>query len=175
MRAYSRNGMRLDSKKVPDQPLDDGDHDSETGNAILIPCNPTFDIPQPHMMPPTDLDRCDILSERLTEFQDLIASIFFSFASWLVYLPLQTTERVLHLVHPHSRNWAFVAQSGDMDDPHFKSYAWELAPCVPSTSGRKTTVIVMAMPPWVLTPADLQCFATCKEARIQTPLLVSAL
>ena len=54
--------MALDSNKVvPDQPLDAGDHDSETGNAILIPCNPTFDIPQPHVMPPIDLDRCDIL------------------------------------------------------------------------------------------------------------------
>jgi hypothetical protein len=75
IRAYSRNGMRLDSNKVPDQPLEGGDHDPETGNAILIPCNPTFDISQPHMMPPTDLDRCDILPEQLTEFQDLNPSI----------------------------------------------------------------------------------------------------
>jgi hypothetical protein len=52
--------MTLDSSKVvPDYPLDGGDSDSETGNAIRIPCNPTFDIPQPPMIPPTDLDRCD--------------------------------------------------------------------------------------------------------------------
>ncbi|KAI0306599.1 hypothetical protein B0F90DRAFT_1691319 [Multifurca ochricompacta] len=127
---------------VPDHPLEEGDCNSETGIAIRIPCNPTFDIPQPPMIPPTDLDR---------------------FASWLVYLPLQTTERAMHLVHPKSRPWSFVCQNGDMDDAHFKYYAWELEPCVPSTSGRKTTVIVMAMPPWTLTPTDLQCFAACKE------------
>ncbi|KAN0123878.1 hypothetical protein V8E52_002368 [Russula decolorans] len=130
------------SKVVPDYPLDGGDSDSETGNAIRIPCNPTFDIPQPPMIPPTDLDR---------------------FSSWLDYLPLQTTERALHLVHPESRHWSFVLQSGDLDDTHFKYYAWELAPCIPSKSGRKTTAIVMAMPPWTLTPTDLQCFAACKE------------
>jgi len=127
---------------VPDHPSEGGDLDSETGNAIRIPCNPTFDIPQPPMIPPTDLDR---------------------FASWLVYLPLQTTERAMHLVHPKSRHCSFVAQNGDMDDAHFKYYAWELATCVPSTSGRKATAIVMAMPPWTLTPTDLRSFATPTE------------
>jgi hypothetical protein len=105
-------------------------------------------------------------SESLIEFKEseyLLSS--FSFSYWLNYLPLKTTERALHLVHPESRHWSFVLQSGDLDDPHFKYYAWELAPCVPSTSGRKTTAIVMAMPPWTLTPTDLQCFAACKEAR----------
>ena len=89
----------------------------------------------------------------------------FSFASWLVYLPLQTTERAMHLVHPKSRHCSFVAQTGDMDDAHFKYYAWELATCVPSTSGQKATAIVMAMPPWTLTPTDLRSFATPTEAR----------
>ena len=59
LRTYA-NRITLDSSKVvPDYPLDGGDSDSETGNAIRIPCNPTFDIPQPPMIPPTDLDRCD--------------------------------------------------------------------------------------------------------------------
>ncbi|SRR6266404_4220660 len=44
---------------VSEHPLSEDDYDSETGNAICIPCNPTFNIPQPHMIPPTDLDRCD--------------------------------------------------------------------------------------------------------------------
>src|SRR5216684_5861129 len=96
---------------------------------------------------------------------------FFSFSCWLDYLPLQTTERTLHLVHPKSQQWSFVLQSGDLDDPHFKYYAWELAPYTHSTSGRKATAIVMAMPPWTLTPTDLQCFATCKEARNDTLLI----
>jgi len=73
----------------------------------------------------------------------------------------------MHLVHPNSRYWSFVAQNGDMDDAHFKYYAWELASHIPSTSGRETTAIVMAMPPWTMTPTDLQCFAACKEARTQ--------
>ncbi|KAI9466186.1 hypothetical protein BJY52DRAFT_1183059 [Lactarius psammicola] len=108
------------SRVVPEHPLKEGDYDSETGKAICIPCNPTFDIPQPHMIPPTDLD---------------------CFASWLVYLPLQTAERAMHLVHPKSRPWSFVYQHGDMDDAHFKYYAWELAPSISSTSGRETTTI----------------------------------
>lgn len=74
----------------------------------------------------------------------------------------------MHLVHHQSRQWSFVLQNGDMDDAHFKYYAWELAPYIPSTT-RKTTTIVMAMPPWTLTPTDLQCFSACKEARIQVP------
>ena len=63
---------------VPDQPLDGGDLDSETGNAILIPCNPTFDIPQPHMIPPTDLDRCATrppLDRLPTVFNDLTETL----------------------------------------------------------------------------------------------------
>lgn len=75
----------------------------------------------------------------------------------------------MHLVHPKSRPWSFVYQNGDMDDAHFKYYAWELAPRISSTSGQKTTTIVMAMPPWTLTPTDLQCFSACKEARIWAP------
>ncbi|KAF8275041.1 hypothetical protein EI94DRAFT_22219 [Lactarius quietus] len=130
------------SQVVPDHPLKDGDYDAEIGNAFRIPCNPTFDIPQPPIFPPTDLD---------------------CFASWLVYLPLTTVERAMHLVHPTSQPWSFVHQSGDMDDAHFKYYAWELAPCNPCTSGRKTTAIVMSMPPWSLTPTDLECFSACKE------------
>lgn len=62
MRAYSTQPeiITLDSSKVlPDQPLGNGDSDSDTGNAIRIPCNPTFDIPQPRLAPPIDLDRCD--------------------------------------------------------------------------------------------------------------------
>ncbi|KAI0256673.1 hypothetical protein BJV78DRAFT_298922 [Lactifluus subvellereus] len=133
---------KYSSEAVPDHPLTEGDSDSVTGNAILIPCNPTFDIPQPHVKPPTDLN---------------------SFAFWLAHLPLQTTERAMHLVHPESRHWSFIEQNGDMDDLHFKYFAWELAPNIPSTGGRETTAIVMAMPPWALTPTDLQCFAACKE------------
>ncbi|KAI9446481.1 hypothetical protein H4582DRAFT_1906054 [Lactarius indigo] len=127
---------------VPEHPLKEEDYDSETGNAIRIPCNPFFDIPQPHMIPPTDLDR---------------------FASWLVNLPLQTAERAMHLVHPKSRSWSFVYRNGDMDDAHFKYYAWELAPSISNPNGQETTTIVMAMPPWTLTPTDLQCFSACKE------------
>lgn len=81
----------------------------------------------------------------------------------------------MHLVHRKSRQWSFVAQNGDMDDAHFKYYAWELAPCVPSTSGRKTTAIVLAMPPWELTPTDLQCFAACTEASSKKPFTGSEL
>jgi hypothetical protein len=110
-----------------------------------------------------------ISSESLISF-GVLKSLFFSFAYWLEHLPLQTTERATHLVHPESRHWSFVAQNGDMDDVHFKYYAWELAPCIPSTSGRKTTAIIMAMPPWTLTPTDLHCFATCKEASTQSLL-----
>ncbi|KAN0133751.1 hypothetical protein V8E53_008475 [Lactarius tabidus] len=130
------------SQVVPGHPLKEVDYDPEIGNAISVPCNPAFDIPQPPMYPPTDLD---------------------CFASWLVYLPLKTVERAMHLVHHQSQRWSFVHQNGDMDDAHFKYYAWELAPYIPSTSGRKTTTIVMAMPPWTLTPTDLQCFSACKE------------
>src|SRR5579863_8622281 len=58
-RVLTRNQMTLDSSRVvTDQALADGDLDPETGNALRIPCNPTFDIPQPPMIPPTDLDRC---------------------------------------------------------------------------------------------------------------------
>ncbi|KAI0006010.1 hypothetical protein BJV74DRAFT_13858 [Russula compacta] len=134
--------QKYSSRVVPDHPLEGGDLDSETGTGIRIPCNPTFDIPQPSIISPTDLDR---------------------FASWLVYLPLQTTERTMHLVHPRSRHWSFVAQNGDMDDTSFKYYTWELAASVPGTGEQKTSAIVMAMPPWALTPTDLQCFAACKE------------
>ena len=53
------NSITLDiSQVVPETPLKD---DSQTGIEICVPCNPTFDIPQPHILkfPPTDLDWCD--------------------------------------------------------------------------------------------------------------------
>ena len=169
-RASSFNGIILDiSQVVPDHPLKEGDYDSETGNGISIPCNPAFDIPQPPIHPPTNLDWCD--PSPVAHSSDPIPDASPpSFANWLVYLPLKTVERVMHIVHPKSQQCTFVHQNGDMDDAHFKYYAWELAPYIPSTSGcRETTTIVMAMPPWTLTPTDLQCFSACKEARIWTP------
>ncbi|KAI9509358.1 hypothetical protein F5148DRAFT_1012380 [Russula earlei] len=144
--------MTPDSDQVvPDYPLEGDVRDPETGNAIVIPCNPTFDIPQSHMIPPSDIDR---------------------FASWLVYLPLQTAERAMHLVHPDSKGWSFVAQTGDIDGADFRCYAWAHPPT--STGGRETAAVVMVMPPWTLTPTDLQCFAACKEARTQFPLFGDA-
>jgi hypothetical protein len=152
---------------VPEHPLKEGDYNSETGSAIRIPCNPAFDISQPCMPFPTDLDWCDTSSHRSFQCHDPITNDPpLSFATWLVYLPLKTVERAMHLVHHRSQQWSFVHQNGDMDDAHFKYYAWELAPHIPCTSGRKTTTIVMTMPPWTLTPTDLQCFSDCKEARI---------
>jgi hypothetical protein len=59
-RASSPNGIILDiSQVVPGHPLKEVDYDPEIGNAISVPCNPAFDIPQPPMYPPTDLDWCD--------------------------------------------------------------------------------------------------------------------
>lgn len=59
-RASSPNGIILDiSQVVVEHPLKEGDCDPETGTAIRIPCNPAFDIPQPNIPPPTDLDWCD--------------------------------------------------------------------------------------------------------------------
>jgi len=79
--------MLLDSSHVvPDYPLEDGDLDSETGNAIRIPCNPTFDIPQPPMIPPTDLDRCGRPLNDFWQIRDLLKNspyyfFFFLFLS----------------------------------------------------------------------------------------------
>ncbi|KAI0273605.1 hypothetical protein BC834DRAFT_217492 [Gloeopeniophorella convolvens] len=127
---------------VPEHPLEEGDVDPKTCNAILIPCNPTFDIPQPRIPLPTNIDQ---------------------FASWVHGLPLRTTERIMHLVYPDSKSWSFVCQTGDIDEPHFRYYAWELSPNVSSTSGRKATAVVMALPPWTMTPTDFKCFVACKE------------
>lgn len=69
-RPLIHHNMTLDSSEVvPNHPLKEGDFDSETGNAILIPCNPTFDIPQPHATPPTDLDRCDNLQNSFDQIR----------------------------------------------------------------------------------------------------------
>lgn len=59
-RASSPSGIIPDiSQVVIEHPMKEGDCDSETGTAIRIPCNPAFDIPQPNIPPPTDLDWCD--------------------------------------------------------------------------------------------------------------------
>jgi hypothetical protein len=76
-RPLTHPNMTLDLiEVVPNHPLKEGDLDSETGNAILIPCNPTFDIPQPRTTPPTDLDRCDNLQNRLikSEYETHLSS-----------------------------------------------------------------------------------------------------
>ena len=103
---------------------------------------------------------------------------------WLKLYPLNTVERLLHLLYPEqTHNWRF-----DADDPSLKMdpdnlgiggrpssfgfFRWSLDPGVPlnTSPDRKhlallnsRSVIVAYQPPWILSEADIREFANCED------------
>src|SRR6266550_7265372 len=94
---------------------------------------------------------------------------------WLDNLPLMTTQRTLHLIHPASRHWHWSLAFQDvtaMDRDIFQYFTWTLQadPGFPAhvddtvvrNIGRFSVVLAF-QPPWILSYQDLKEFSDCRS------------
>jgi hypothetical protein len=91
----------------------------------------------------------------------------FSVQTWINNLPLATTQRVMHLICPQTRDWRFDEDDdeSDRDSRLFRHYLWTLRhdDLVPNLEIAKRSVVVAFQPPWILSAKDLESFADCRE------------
>ena len=90
---------------------------------------------------------------------------------WLDNLPLQTVQRVIHILYPITANWGFnLDNEKDMDDSIFRHFLWTSqlpGPIHPEIA--QHSVVLAIQTPWVLSPYDLHRFVECRSV---SPLFV---
>ncbi|ETW85951.1 hypothetical protein HETIRDRAFT_311013 [Heterobasidion irregulare TC 32-1] len=135
--------LKVTNAQVPDQTLAVEDEDPYTMERLSVPCQ-GFDIPRATLLAPDNLDR---------------------FVSWCDHLPLQTIQRVLHLVYPSSKSWRISPEGGDVDDSILRCFTWTRPPPKTGTDGDpgQTSAIIVVQPPWILAEQDLKSFGKCQS------------
>ncbi|KAF8350729.1 hypothetical protein F5887DRAFT_876120 [Amanita rubescens] len=141
-------------KYIPDTSLGCDDTDYSTGESLTLPCPPLFNIPTFVERRPTDIVRM---------------------VPWLDNLPLMTTQRTLHLIHPASRQWHWSLTFQDvtaMDRDIFQYFTWTLQ-AVPGFLAHaddtvmrnigRFSVVLAFQPPWILSYQDLKEFSDCRS------------
>ncbi|TFL07571.1 hypothetical protein BDV98DRAFT_28978 [Pterulicium gracile] len=133
-------------KFIPAERLAVPDADPATGENLSIPCPPYFDIQAPAAFPlPYDVQRME---------------------AWIQGYPLITVQRILHAVFPETHGWEFVQAEQGIDNPDypqlFRYFKWTYTG--PNANIRDNhafrSVIVAFQPPWILSEADLDEFAS---------------
>lgn len=96
-----------------------------------------------------------------------------SVQTWINCLPLATTQRVMHLSCPQTRDWRFDEDDdeNDRDGRLFRHYLWTLPNNDPvqNLEVAKRSVVVAFQPPWILSPKDLESFADCRVVSFLKP------
>jgi hypothetical protein len=74
--------------------------------------------------------------------------------------PLETAQRVVHLLFPQTSHWHLLADNKDEPDPElFQYFTWSAHPVYAKAyDGPENAVVIAVQPPWVLTSQDLQNF-----------------
>ncbi|KAI0054043.1 hypothetical protein FA95DRAFT_1507578 [Auriscalpium vulgare] len=132
-------------KTIPDEdgPPLAGDIDPTSGRRLTVPCNPTFNVPKPKGVGPVnDKD---------------------SFEAWLLNMPLETTERAMHLVFPKQTYgyWRYNARhKGDADEDLVKIVTWETV-VANRHDPRTIGAVIFIQPLWVLADRDMKSFLAC--------------
>ncbi|KIY50881.1 hypothetical protein FISHEDRAFT_71192 [Fistulina hepatica ATCC 64428] len=134
---------------VPSEPIEQDDMDPLSGEALTLP-RVGQHVPTPKR--PSDLRRM---------------------TSWIEDFPLMTAQRVLHLIFPEdTRDYSFRFADETHREPDFgifSSYLWSttldmdgVLPHIRSElEGRQ--VLVAVQPPWVLSDADMDEFASARR------------
>ncbi|KAH7883610.1 hypothetical protein F5I97DRAFT_1548033 [Phlebopus sp. FC_14] len=125
---------------VPDRSLGILDKEQESGEQLTVPSASKFAISSAVPAPVTCFSRL---------------------CSWVDHFPLQTVERVLHIIFPASKRWTFVRDNRQHPDDHiFQEFCF--TDTVTSPASPENAVIVACQPPWVLDRADMFHFAALK-------------
>lgn len=92
-------------------------------------------------------------------------------------VPLQTIQRVMHAVFPNSRAWEIHDEAADLDHELLRIFTWRrlVSPTAAKVSniGEDTTsVVVIALPPWILSDKDFERVVNLEEVRSTSMLLL---
>jgi hypothetical protein len=86
--------------------------------------------------------------------------------SWVDQLPLETVQRIMHIIFPDSYEWLIQPEtSRGADEEIFRYFTW-------SASSKhshlheveEASVIIAVQPPWVCAPRNLERFTDCEMA-----------
>ncbi|EPQ58144.1 hypothetical protein GLOTRDRAFT_37120 [Gloeophyllum trabeum ATCC 11539] len=91
----------------------------------------------------------------------LLFTVRHSIANWLEQLPLQTAQRVMHVVWPHTIEWEIQHEkSEDVDNDLFQYFYWSQSAASPMREPNvaERSVVIAFQPPWILSPQDIQSF-----------------
>lgn len=87
-----------------------------------------------------------------------------SMRRWVREYPLATVQRLLHIIFPETKPWAFHAESDhDPDAEVVGFYTWEARNRQKQLMN--STLAVMVLPPWIASPADLVAMTKCRKLR----------
>lgn len=86
-------------------------------------------------------------------------------AKWVAEYPLETVQRIMHLLFPITADYSFDSENRmEVDEEIFRHITWSpTATMTPSVDKQSITVVIQ--PPWILSPKDLELFATCRSVR----------
>ncbi|EIM89985.1 uncharacterized protein STEHIDRAFT_166263 [Stereum hirsutum FP-91666 SS1] len=128
-------------------PLNLKDMDPVNRRLFTVPCA-DFDVVLPPIMPVTDIDR----------FQQLMEKV-----------PLQTIQRVMHTVFPNRRDWDIHEEAADLDHELLRIFTWRRRVVSPAAAKASdivedtTSVVVIALPPWILSDKDFERIVNLDE------------
>ena len=85
-------------------------------------------------------------------------------AAILDALPLKSSQRLLHILFPDTRQWKFKKQEGfDVDHKIFGYFLW--AKTQRSGQVPQNALVVAYQPPWILSQVDFEDFIKCGSVR----------
>lgn len=94
----------------------------------------------------------------------LICPEYSSLCSWVDHFPLQTVQRVIHVIFPQTKEWGFMAANIESnDDTIFKEFYFTDILNPPSPDIYSNSVVVVCQPPWVLAEEDIWQFTELKS------------
>lgn len=127
---------------VPDRSLCLYDEDRKTGERFTVRSSHKFNVPELRLPAASDINRvCD----------------------WLDNFPLQTVQRVFHIMFPATKDWGFVTlDDHGRDDDNFKKFHWtDVNQDHPDI--HDLSVTVACQPPWILSDESMWQFTRLKS------------
>lgn len=87
-----------------------------------------------------------------------------SLSSWVNHFPLQTVQRVLHIMFPQTKDWSFTSNiTGSNDQEIFKEFYFTDTRELASLETGPNSVVVVCQPPWILSHEDMWQFTELKS------------
>ncbi|KAH7915780.1 hypothetical protein BJ138DRAFT_1076501 [Hygrophoropsis aurantiaca] len=124
-------------KKIPNRSLGVLDEDEETGRTLSVPSSHKFEIAHISLPPVRDLERI---------------------YSFVLQFPLQTAERIIHLVFPKAKCWHFETNFDDNDTAIYREIHWSDYLDSEHPANKYVAIIIACQPSWILSYEDLWQF-----------------